>query len=141
MDCFSTVGWLKAIRYARTSSLNRLIGWPDAPSDRLLRSKCTPAAYMALTVSYAIDVLTPSIRTISGPNSCVEMTSRSVHYSPPVPNLMIQFDAFLFYFSSSSNQRARKKDVNFECNEEGTSLHAIDNSYLALVSIKLDATR
>ncbi|THG94067.1 hypothetical protein EW026_g7327 [Hermanssonia centrifuga] len=31
-------------------------------------------------------------------------------------------------------------DANFECNEEGINLQAMDNSHVALVSVKLDAT-
>lgn len=30
-------------------------------------------------------------------------------------------------------------DANFECNEEGITLQAMDNSHVALVSVKLDA--
>lgn len=30
-------------------------------------------------------------------------------------------------------------DANFECNEEGINLQAMDNSHVALVSVKLDA--
>ena len=31
-------------------------------------------------------------------------------------------------------------DANFECNEEGINLQAMDNSHVALVAVKLDAT-
>ena len=46
-------------------------------------------------------------------------------------------DAFFSFFSAAIKELVM--DANFECNEEGINLQAMDNSHVALVAIKLPA--
>lgn len=57
--------------------------------------------------------------------------------------LKLQLDGKIPQCTDASLSSAIKElvtDANFECNEEGINLQAMDNSHVALVSVKLEST-